>query len=90
MTNEEWHNVLDVNLTGAFNTCKIVIPVMRKARYGRIINTSSINGTIGAFGQTNYAAAKAGILLLAQATLFSPASAKEISATVYEPDVSMM
>ena len=62
MTNEEWHNVLDVNLTGAFNTCKIVIPVMREARYGRIINTSSINGTIGAFGQTNYAAAKAGIL----------------------------
>ena len=62
MTNEEWHNVLDVNLTGAFNTCKIVIPVMREARYGRIINTSSINGAIGAFGQTNYAAAKAGIV----------------------------
>ena len=62
MTDEEWHAVLNVNLTGAFNTCKVVVPIMREAKYGRIINTSSINGTMGAFGQTNYAASKAGIV----------------------------
>jgi|TARA_B110000503_G_scaffold4292_1_gene5687 3-oxoacyl-[acyl-carrier protein] reductase len=62
MTDEEWHSVLNVNLTGAFNTCKVVVPIMREAKYGRIINTSSINGTMGAFGQTNYAATKAGIV----------------------------
>ena len=61
MTDEEWHSVLNVNLSGAFNTCKVVVPIMREAKYGRIINTSSINGTMGAFGQTNYCATKAGI-----------------------------
>ncbi|MEM8893469.1 MAG: 3-oxoacyl-ACP reductase FabG [Bacteroidota bacterium] len=62
MSDEEWSSVLNVNLTGAFNTCKVIVPIMREARYGRIINTSSINGSIGAFGQTNYAATKAGIV----------------------------
>ncbi len=62
MSDDEWHSVLNVNLTGAFNTCKVVVPIMKAARYGRIINTSSINGLVGAFGQTNYAVTKAGIV----------------------------
>ena len=60
MSDEEWDLVMDVNLKGTFNTCKVVVPIMREARYGRIINTSSINGLTGAFGQTNYAVSKAG------------------------------
>ena len=62
MSDDDWSTVLNVNLTGAFNTCKVIVPIMREAKYGRIINTSSINGTLGAFGQTNYAATKAGIV----------------------------
>ena len=62
MSDEEWDTVLNVNLKGAYNTCKAVVPIMREAGYGRIVNTSSINGLTGAFGQTNYAASKAAII----------------------------
>ncbi len=62
MSEDEWNAVLNVNLSGTFNCCKIVAPVMKEAGYGRIINTSSINGLVGAFGQTNYAASKAGLI----------------------------
>ncbi|MFT5916832.1 MAG: 3-oxoacyl-[acyl-carrier protein] reductase [Bacteroidia bacterium] len=62
MSDDEWNSVLNVNLNGAFNTCKVVVPIMKAAKYGRIINTSSINGLVGAFGQTNYAVTKAGIV----------------------------
>ena len=62
MSELEWNSVIEVNLKGAFNTCKAVVPIMKEANYGRIINTSSINGLAGAFGQTNYAASKAGII----------------------------
>lgn len=58
----EWQQVIDVNLTGVFNCTKVVAPYMVEQQYGRIICTSSINGVHGAFGQTNYAAAKAGII----------------------------
>ena len=62
MSFDEWQSVLNVNLTGVFNTCKVIVPIMKKAAFGRIINTSSINGLVGAFGQTNYASSKAGII----------------------------
>lgn len=62
MTAEEWSQVIDVNLTGAFNVTKAVLPHMREAGYGRIVSASSINGSLGAFGQTNYSATKAGIV----------------------------
>jgi 3-oxoacyl-[acyl-carrier protein] reductase len=58
----EWQQVIDVNLTGVFNCTKVVVPYMVEQKYGRIICTSSIVGVHGAFGQTNYAAAKAGII----------------------------
>jgi 3-oxoacyl-[acyl-carrier protein] reductase len=58
----EWEQVINVNLTGVFNCTKVVAPYMVEQKYGRIICTSSINGVHGAFGQTNYAAAKAGII----------------------------
>lgn len=58
----EWQQVIDVNLTGVFNCTKVIAPYMVEQKYGRIICTSSIVGVHGAFGQTNYAAAKAGVI----------------------------
>jgi 3-oxoacyl-[acyl-carrier protein] reductase len=62
MSFSEWQQVIDVNLTGVFNCTKVVAPYMVEQKYGRIICTSSIVGVHGSFGQTNYAAAKAGII----------------------------
>lgn len=62
MTLAEWQQVMDVNLTGVFNCTKAVAPVMIANNYGRIINTSSIVGLYGNYGQTNYAATKAGVI----------------------------
>ncbi len=61
MTAEQWHKVIDVNLSSCFNTCREVIAGMRKRGFGRIVNISSVNAQIGQFGQTNYSSAKAGI-----------------------------
>lgn len=59
---ESWHAVIETNLTSCFNMSKAVINGMRDRAYGRIINISSINGQKGQFGQTNYSAAKAGMI----------------------------
>ncbi|WP_026221105.1 acetoacetyl-CoA reductase [Ancylobacter sp. FA202] len=60
MTPENWHAVINTNLTSVFNMCRNVIEGMRERNYGRIVNISSINGQKGQMGQTNYSAAKAG------------------------------
>jgi 3-oxoacyl-[acyl-carrier protein] reductase len=62
MTDEQWKAVLDTNLTGAFHTIRRATPGMMKARYGRIVNVSSVGGHLGTAGQANYAAAKAGLV----------------------------
>ncbi|HKR89773.1 MAG TPA: acetoacetyl-CoA reductase [Phenylobacterium sp.] len=62
MTKEQWRSVIEVDLGGCFNMCRAVIEAMRERRFGRIVNVSSVNGLAGQFGQTNYAAAKAGIV----------------------------
>ncbi len=62
MTPEQWHQVIETNLTSLFNMSRHVIEGMRARNFGRIINISSINGQKGQFGQSNYAAAKAGII----------------------------
>jgi len=62
MTEEQWQQVIDVNLTGVFKCTKMVVPNMLKSGSGRIINTSSVVGLYGNFGQTNYAASKAGVI----------------------------
>ena len=62
MSDEEWDSVLSVNLTGAFNMVRALAPGMVAAKYGRIVNISSINGMRGKFGQANYSASKAGLI----------------------------
>ncbi len=62
MSFDEWHKVIDTNLSSAFNTCKVALPSMLEQKYGRIINISSVIGQSGGFGQSNYAAAKAGLI----------------------------
>lgn len=62
MSLDQWRDVLRVDLGGCFNTCRAVIDGMRERRFGRIVNISSVNALSGQFGQTNYAAAKAGII----------------------------
>ena len=61
MGEESWDAVLDTNLKSCFNMARAVIEGMRARSFGRIINISSINGQMGQMGQTNYAAAKAGV-----------------------------
>ena len=62
MTPEQWHAVIETNLTSLFNMTRNVIEGMRARGFGRIINISSINGQKGQFGQANYSAAKAGLI----------------------------
>lgn len=62
MSAEHWDDVLRTNLYSCFNMCHAVMPEMRARGKGRVINISSINGQKGQFGQTNYAAAKAGMI----------------------------
>ncbi len=62
MSDEEWLSVLDVNLTSTFRLCRGVLRGMMKARWGRIVNISSVVGATGNPGQANYAASKAGMV----------------------------
>ncbi|GAG86220.1 unnamed protein product, partial [marine sediment metagenome] len=73
MTPEQWNEVIQVDLSSMFNMTRPVIDGMRGRGWGRIINISSINGQKGQMGQTNYSAAKAGVIG------FSKALAQETS-----------
>lgn len=67
MTDEEWDEVIDVNLKGCFNFCRSVAKMFREGDGGRIVNVASINGLRGRFGQTNYSASKGGLIALSKA-----------------------
>ncbi len=73
MSKDDWDRVLQVNLTGTFLVTRAVVKHMIKQRYGRIVNIASVIGLVGNFGQTNYAASKAGIIA------FTKSCAKEFS-----------
>jgi acetoacetyl-CoA reductase/3-oxoacyl-[acyl-carrier protein] reductase len=62
MTDEQWEQVIQTNLNGYFYCTSAAIPVMSEQKFGRIINISSMNGQIAAFGQANYSASKGGII----------------------------
>lgn len=67
LTPQQWRDVIDTNLTGAFNMTHPIWPGMRERGFGRIVNISSINGQKGQAGQANYSAAKAGDIGLTKA-----------------------
>ncbi len=67
MSEEQWDAVINVDLKGTFNYCRAVASIFRDQKYGKIVNITSINGLRGKFGQTNYSAAKAGVMGLTKA-----------------------
>ena len=66
MTDDQWQQVININLTGVYNCTRAVAPYMVEKGFGRIISISSVVGLYGNFGQTNYAAAKAGVIGMTQ------------------------
>ena len=66
MTDEQWQQVLDINLTAGFKLARAVIPGMMKRRFGRIIGMASIVGVMGNAGQANYSASKAGLIAMSK------------------------
>lgn len=74
MSDEEWDSVLAVNLTSTFRLCRGVLRGMMKARWGRIVNISSIVGATGNPGQGNYAASKAGVIGMSKSLAYEVAS----------------
>lgn len=64
MKDEDWNIVIDVNLKGVFHGIQAATKIMMKAKYGKIINISSVAGLIGNAGQANYSAAKAGVIAI--------------------------
>lgn len=64
MTDEQWSQVLDTNLTGAFHMIRAIAPLFRRQQQGKIVNVSSVHGIRSEFGLANYAASKAGLLAL--------------------------
>lgn len=84
MTPKQWHEVLRTNLDSVFNMSQLVISGMRDRGFGRIISISSINGLAGAMGQTNYSAAKAGIIGFSK-SLALEVAAKGVTVNVIAP-----
>jgi len=76
MTDNEWHNVLDTSLNGTFYTTRTLVKYMMNKKFGRVINIVSISGINGMAGQTNYAAAKAGVIGMTKALALETAKKK--------------
>ncbi|MDF1716432.1 MAG: 3-oxoacyl-ACP reductase FabG [Antarcticimicrobium sp.] len=84
MSDDEWQSVLDVNLTATFKLCKGVLRGMMKARWGRIVNISSVVGATGNPGQGNYAASKAGVIGMSK-SLASEVASRGITVNAVAP-----
>jgi 3-oxoacyl-[acyl-carrier protein] reductase len=84
MSDDQWSAVLDTNLGGAFHAIRRAAPKMMRGRFGRIVNVSSVSGHIGAPGQANYSAAKAGLLGLSRAVARELAS-RNVTCNVVAP-----
>lgn len=84
MKQEAWKTVIDVNLNSCFNMSRVIIDSMREKGFGRIISISSVNGQLGQFGQTNYAASKAGIFGFTK-SLARESAAKGITVNAIAP-----
>ena len=84
MSDEEWSSVIDINLTSTFRLCRGVLRGMMKARWGRIINISSVVGATGNPGQGTYAASKAGMVGLSK-SLAAEVASRNITGTCVAP-----
>ena len=84
MTDEDWNDVISTNLTGTFLFTRAAIQRMRRARYGRIINISSVSGILGNPGQTNYSASKAGMIGMTK-SLSREVAGKKITVNAIAP-----
>jgi 3-oxoacyl-[acyl-carrier protein] reductase len=84
MSEEDWDNVIDVNLKGAFNLSKAVSRIMLKQKSGRIVNISSVVGLMGNIGQVNYSASKAGLLGLTK-SLAKELASRDITVNAVAP-----
>ncbi len=84
MTPDQWRAIIDADLSSCFNMGRQVIGPMRERGFGRIINISSINGQKGQFGQSNYAAAKAGVIGFTKALALESA-AKGVTVNAIAP-----
>ena len=84
MSDEDWQAVIDVNLTASFRLCRAAVRGMMKARWGRIVNISSVVGQTGNGGQVNYAASKAGLVGLTK-SLAAEVASRGITANCVAP-----
>ena len=84
MSDDDWAQVLEVNLTATMRLCRGALRGMMKARWGRIVNVGSVVGSIGNPGQANYAAAKAGLAGLTKA-IAHEAATRNVTANVVAP-----
>ena len=84
MKEDDWRRVLDVNLTGGYNTAKFAVPLMMKQKYGRIVFITSPMGHLGFAGQSNYAASKAGQIGLMK-SLSKEVAKRKITANCVSP-----
>ena len=84
MSDNEWHNVIDTSLNGTFYTTRLLVKYMMNKKFGRVINIISISGINGMAGQTNYAAAKAGVIGITKA-LALEAAKKQVTVNAVAP-----
>jgi len=84
MPEEDWHRVIDINLSGTFYVCKQAIQRMSPAKYGRIVNITSPSGKEGFAGQGNYAASKAGVVALTR-SLSKEVARRKITVNAVSP-----
>jgi 3-oxoacyl-[acyl-carrier protein] reductase len=84
MSEESWHKVIETNLTGTFLATRLALRHMTRARWGRIINITSVAGVMGNAGQANYSAAKAGIIGFTRAVAREVAS-RQVTVTAVAP-----
>ncbi|MFI5287342.1 MAG: 3-oxoacyl-[acyl-carrier-protein] reductase [Candidatus Dormibacteria bacterium] len=84
LTDEDWNAVIAVDLTAAFHICRAALRPMLRQRFGRIVNVSSVSGVIGNAGQSNYSAAKAGLIGLTK-SLAREVASRDITVNAVAP-----
>lgn len=84
MPDKDWHRVVDITLTGFYNVTQTLLPPMLTHRYGRIVNMASVSGLKGQPGQTNYSAAKGGLIAATKALALEVAR-KQVTVNAVAP-----